>query len=101
MALLKSHKALEILQAKNLMQKHKISGLHKAAELDKAARTQLGKARYPQGQFFDPSYQMNRTEQLSQRRARGKAARSARKGKSQAVSVPQPPNFVSHAGWTI
>ena len=94
-ALLKSHKALEIMQAENLMQKHEISGLHEAAELDKAARARLGKAKYPQGQFFDPSYQMDHAEELSKRRAREKATRAARKGKSRAVDPPQVSDLVS------
>ena len=94
-AYFKTQKALELAQAKNLMLKHQMNGLHQAAELDKASTIQLGKARFHQGQFFDPSYQISHEQQLVQPRAREKAARAARKGKSRAVDPPEVPNLVS------
>ena len=78
-----------------MMLEHEIMRQDIANELDKASRTRLGKARFPQGEFFNPSYQINHKEQLLQRRAREKATRAARKGKSQAVDPPEVPNLVS------
>ena len=53
-----------------------------ANELNKASRIWLGKARFPQGEFFNPSYQISHKEQLIQQQAGEKAARPVRKGKS-------------------
>ena len=91
----KTQKALEILQAENVMLKLKIMRQDIAKELDKVSGICLGKARLPQGEFFDPSYQVNPADQLSHGQGREKAARDARKGKSQAVCPPEVSNYVS------
>ena len=74
------------------MLQHEIMRQDVANEPNKASR--LWKARFPQGNFFDPSYHISLKEQLIQRQARETTTRVVRKGKSQSVGPPVVPYFV-------
>ena len=78
-ALLKAEKSLERLLAQNVLQEKEIASMRAAQRLDRATRGSRKTQRFPTGQLFDPTYQVEHEQELAGRKEQEREARDKRR----------------------